>query len=120
MSKAKKSTGKGTRKAKATALSTLKAKKQAAYKPAAKKPAREKKPKQVSALDAAATVLQAAGKPMSCGELIDAMAKQGLWTSPGGKTPASTLYSAILREINKGDTARFRKTGRGQFELSKG
>jgi hypothetical protein len=35
-----------------------------------------------------------------------------------GKTPAATLYSAILRELKtkKGD-ARFRKTERGKFEL---
>ena len=31
--------------------------------------------------------------------MIDAMTTKGLWTSPGGKTPHATLYSAILREI---------------------
>ena len=36
------------------------------------------------------------------------------WTSPGGKTPDATLYSAILREIDtKGAEARFVKTERG-------
>jgi hypothetical protein len=46
------------------------------------------------------------------------MAAKGYWTSPGGKTPSATLYSAILRELKtkKGD-ARFRKTERGKFEL---
>jgi hypothetical protein len=34
---------------------------------------------------------------MRCTELIAAMAAKGYWTSPGGKTPASTLYSALLR-----------------------
>ena len=52
--------------------------------------------------------------------MIDAMAKKGYWTSPGGKTPAATLYSAILREIStKGKEARFKKTERGKFSISK-
>ncbi len=38
------------------------------------------------------------------------------WTSPAGKTPAGTLYSALLREIKtKASEARFPKTARGQF-----
>jgi hypothetical protein len=56
---------------------------------------------------------------MACKELIEAMEKKGLWTSPGGKTPAATLYSAILREINaKGKEARFKKTDRGHFAIN--
>jgi hypothetical protein len=44
------------------------------------------------------------------------MAAQGSWSSPAGKTPAATLYAAILREIRtKKDQARFRKTGPGRF-----
>ena len=40
-----------------------------------------------------------------------------LW-STNGKTPAATLYSSILREIQKkGDQARFVKTERGKFAL---
>src|SRR5262245_1264850 len=62
-------------------------------------PAKAKKAKKVSALDAAAKVLGDAGSPMNCKELIEVMAKKGLWTSPGGKTPHATLYSAILREV---------------------
>jgi hypothetical protein len=31
--------------------------------------------------------------------MIEAMAKTGLWTSPGGKTPHATLASAIIGEI---------------------
>ena len=70
----------------------------------------------MSALDAAARVLAEAGQPMSCPELIAAMAAQGSWTSPAGKTPAATLYTAILREIRtKKGQARFRKTGPGRF-----
>ncbi|MCA9222979.1 MAG: winged helix-turn-helix domain-containing protein, partial [Planctomycetales bacterium] len=64
----------------------------------------------------AAKVLAAAKEPMNCKELIEAMAAKKLWTSPGGKTPHATLYSAILREIStKGKDARFKKTERGKF-----
>jgi hypothetical protein len=74
------------------------------------------KPKKLSALDAAAKVLADAGQAMSCGELIEAMTKKGLWTSPNGLTPGATLYAAILREMKvKGDAARFTKTERGKF-----
>lgn len=85
----------------------------------AKKADGEQKPKHVSAIDAAAEVLKAAAKPMRCQELISAMAEKGLWSSPGGKTPAATLYSAILREIGtKGRESRFKKVERGQFEFA--
>jgi hypothetical protein len=70
----------------------------------------------LSALDAAAKVLQEAGQPMNCQEMIQAMTAKGYWTSPAGKTPASTLYSAITRELKaKAKQARFQKTARGQF-----
>jgi hypothetical protein len=69
-----------------------------------------------SALDAAAKVLQEAGQPMNCQDMIKAMADKGYWSSPAGKTPAATLYSALAREIKiKGKQARFQKTARGQF-----
>ena len=72
--------------------------------------------KKLSALDAAAKVLEEAGASLTCAEMIAAMAQKGYWASPAGKTPEGTLYSAILRELNtKGDAARFHKTGRGQF-----
>jgi hypothetical protein len=72
--------------------------------------------KKLSALDAAAKVLEEAGQPLSCAAMIAAMAAKGYWTSPAGKTPEATLYSALLRELNtKGDASRFEKTGRGQF-----
>ena len=80
---------------------------------------KEAKPKRVSALDAAAQVLAKASKPMNSQEMIAAMAEQGLWESPNGKTPHATLYAAIIREIaTKGADARFRKAERGQFESS--
>jgi len=79
-------------------------------------PAPSKPPKKMSALDAAAKVLTETGRPMSCPELIAAMAAKGYWSSPNGKTPAATLYAAITRETTtKGAAARFRKVGRGQF-----
>jgi HB1, ASXL, restriction endonuclease HTH domain len=80
-----------------------------------KEPA-EPQEKKLSALDAAAKILAETRTPMNCQELIGAMAGKGYWTSPGGKTPAATLYSAMLREIAvKGAQARFTKTGRGHF-----
>jgi len=64
--------------------------------------------KKLSALDAAAKVLQEAGQPMNCQQMIQAMADKGYWTSPAGKTPAATLYSALMRETKtKGNQARF-------------
>jgi hypothetical protein len=74
------------------------------------------KAKNLSALDAAAQVLAETGQPMACKEMIEAMAQKGYWSSPGGKTPASTLYSAITKEIStKGKESRFKKTDRGRF-----
>jgi hypothetical protein len=72
----------------------------------------------LSALDAAAKVLGETGQSLGCQELIAAMAAKGYWHSPKGRTPAATLYSALLRELQtKGDQSRFRKTGRGKFTL---
>jgi hypothetical protein len=82
----------------------------------AKKTQGDAKTPKLSALEATAKVLGETGKPMSCNELIEAMAQKGYWSSPDGKTPASTLYSAILRGITtKGKESRFRKTDRGRF-----
>jgi HB1, ASXL, restriction endonuclease HTH domain len=79
------------------------------------KPAAEKK---LGAIDAAAKLLAETGQPMTCREMIEAMAAKGYWSSPGGKTPQATLYSAILREIaTKGTEARFKKSERGKFTL---
>ena len=72
----------------------------------------------LSALEAAAKVLGQSGQAMSCTELITAMAAQGYWQSPKGRTPARTLYSAILRELkNQGEQSRFVKSQRGKFAL---
>jgi hypothetical protein len=85
-------------------------------KPPKAKNAKEPKAKKVSAIDAAAQVLAASKEPMTAKEMIEAMAAKSLWTSPGGKTPWATLYSAIIREIGlKGKESRFVKTERGKF-----
>ena len=86
-----------------------------AKKTKAAKPKGQRKP---GCLDAAVRVLQEAGKPMNCTDMVkDALAK-GYWQTKG-QTLHSTLYAAIIREIAaKGDNARFRKTDRGQFELT--
>jgi len=87
-----------------------------------RKPAAEggdAKPKRVSAIDAAAEVLERSGQAMNTQEMIATMQTLSLWSSPAGKTPHATLYSAILREIDtKGAAARFRKVERGKFEFN--
>ena len=76
------------------------------------------KPKKVSCLDAAVQVLKDEGKPLNCKTMIDAMFAKKLWHSDA-PTPAATLYSAILREMQtKGDKARFAKTDRGLFTVN--
>ena len=84
------------------------------------KPAKPKVIAKLSALNAAAKVLGETDKPLSTAQLIEAMGAKGYWTSPGGKTPAATLYAAILRELQtKGPESRFVKAGRGLFALRK-
>jgi hypothetical protein len=84
---------------------------------ATKTPA-EKRAKKVSSLDAAAHVLADKDEPMTCKAIVDDMLAKGLW-STHGKTPAATIYSAMLREIDEkpGET-RFTKTGRGLFAIA--
>jgi hypothetical protein len=73
----------------------------------------------LSAIDAAAKVLSDAKEPLTTKEMIEQMAAKGLWKSANGQTPAATLYSAILREIQKkGKEARFKKAERGKFVLN--
>ena len=74
--------------------------------------------KKISCIDAAARVLTEAGEPLNAKQMIEAITTKGYWTSPGGKTPHATLYSAIIREIAvKGADDRFRKTERGKFAV---
>ena len=93
--------------------------KQKAARKGARKTKVPKRAEKLSALQAAVRVLAETGRPMTCREMIDAMAAEGYWTSPAGKTPANTLYAAILREVEtKADQARFRKVDRGRFDLT--
>ena len=74
--------------------------------------------KRPSGLDAAAKVLAEAGEPLSAKEITVRALEAGYWQTKG-LTPASTIYAAIIREIaQKGEGSRFRKGGRGQFELA--
>ena len=109
-------------------LKAVKAGKAKATKPAAKKRSHARAAKsrgsaqrsKLSALDAAAKVLGETGTAMNCKELIEAMAAKRYWKSPGGQTPWSTLYAAIIKEIaTKGKESRFKKTDRGHFALNK-
>ena len=87
-------------------------------KPKAAVTTKEKKDRKPSGLDAAVTILAEAGKPMNCGDIVKRMLETGLWKT-NGKTPAATIYAAIIREIAvKGGKSRFRKTERGHFELT--
>jgi short subunit dehydrogenase-like uncharacterized protein len=73
--------------------------------------------KKLSCIKAALQVLETAREPMNSQEMISAMVEQNLWESPGGKTPHATLYSAILRDLKRGDESRFVKTERGRFTV---
>jgi vancomycin resistance protein YoaR len=113
--KAKAPSAKAKKAPKTTGAATAKkAKPQKAAKASA-----EAKPKKLSAIDAAVKVLGENGQAMTCKQVIEAMEAKGYWRSPGGKTPDATLYSAILREIQKkGKESRFKKTDRGHFALA--
>jgi hypothetical protein len=79
---------------------------------------KEPKVKKISGLDAAAQVLKDKGEPMTCKDIVETMLAKGMWKTDG-KTPAATIYSAMLREIdNKPAESRFTKTGRGLFALA--
>ena len=71
--------------------------------------------KKLSCVTAAIKVLTESTEPLNAKEMIDAMVAKGYWTSPGGKTPHATLYSAIIRDMAKGDASRFVKAERGRF-----
>ncbi len=93
-----------------------------AKRPLAKSATSAKKAKKakgaMSGLDAAARVLQETGAAMSCQAMLEVMLAKGYW-STGGRTPAATIYSALIREIaGKGKQARFKKVDRGLFALA--
>ena len=80
---------------------------------------RQRKDGKLSGLDAAAQVLAEAGEPLDAKTMVERMLTKGLWETTG-KTPAATVYSAILREIQKkGDASRFVKAERGKFTVAR-
>ena len=94
------------------------------------KKAKAKGERRPGCLDAAVRVLQEAGKPMQCGDIVKVALEKGYWQTKGA-TPGATLYAAVLRECAaKGPKARFRRaevketrdgkavTLRGYFELT--
>jgi hypothetical protein len=101
-----------------TKVAAPKATKTASGRNVGQKGAPQAKEKRVGLVDAAILVLHEAGnKPMNVKEIIEVVLAKKLW-STSGKTPAATLYSSILREIQKkGSDARFKKVDRGQFAL---
>ena len=76
--------------------------------------------KKMSLIEAAIMVMRDLGEPMNTKRMVALVAERGLWQpSRGGKTPAATLYSSILREMrDKGDSSRFEKKERGKFTLT--
>ncbi|MBI1373338.1 MAG: hypothetical protein GC159_11460 [Phycisphaera sp.] len=75
--------------------------------------------KPLSLLNAAAQILAESTEPLNTREMVAQATERGLWSPRAGKTPASTLYASILREMKtKGDEARFTKVERGRFTLS--
>jgi hypothetical protein len=51
--------------------------------------------KKLSQMAAAERVLAEAGEPMNCKAMVEVMSVKGYWSSPGGKTPAATLYTVV-------------------------
>jgi hypothetical protein len=102
-----------------TKAAAPKATKAASGRDVGQKGAPQAKEKRVGLVDAAILVLHEGGnKAMSTKTIVEAITVKGIWKS-NGKTPAATLYSSILREIQKkGAEARFKKVERGQFALN--
>ena len=85
---------------------------------APKKKTTRKKDGKMSGLSAAAKVLTEAGKPLNTRTMVERAIEKGYWTT-NGKTPAATIYAAIIREIaQKGNASRFAKAERGKFEIN--
>ena len=83
------------------------------------KPKKPKAKTKMSGLDAAAKVLSESKEPMGTKQIIEVAFAKKYWHSDG-KTPHATLYAAIIREIAvKQKESRFRKVGRGKFEIAK-
>jgi len=76
-------------------------------------------PRGISLIAAAANLLAENGLTMNCKQIVAELDEKGVWRSPGGKTPAATLYSAIGTEVAaKGDQSRFVRKDKGQYAAS--
>lgn len=76
-------------------------------------------PRKMSLLTAAYAILRNSECALPVGEIYRRITASGLWSSPAGKTPQQTLYSAILRELGKGSASRFaRGEIRGEFRAA--
>ncbi|MCC7146093.1 MAG: winged helix-turn-helix domain-containing protein [Phycisphaeraceae bacterium] len=101
----------------ATASHTTEVQREPATHPDDPKPT--SKDKKTGCLDAAVRVLKEAGEPQTSGQIMQRILDQRLWTT-AGRTPAATLYSAMLREIQrKGEDARFVLARPGKFTLNR-
>jgi hypothetical protein len=85
--------------------------------PAPVEPAPVAPARRMSLVGAAVVILQRDECQLPVREILRRITESGLWSSPAGKTPEQTLYSAIIREIaTKGTDARFRRGDqRGAF-----
>ena len=73
----------------------------------------------MSALDAAATVLQEAGGPLHYREITKRMLARKLWTT-AGKTPWETVNARLTVDIKeRGAASRFVRTGPGLYALNR-
>ena len=79
--------------------------------------------KRLGILGAAVRVLEEhkGTDPLNCLQMVEQMTAKGYWAPRrGGKTPANTLYAAILCEIrDKKEASRFKKVDRGRFILNR-
>ena len=72
--------------------------------------ATKQKTEKLSAIDAAAQVLANSTEPMSTKQMIEAMAQQKLWVSPGGKTPgANAVQCCVARDQRQGQGSAISK-----------
>ena len=77
-------------------------------------------PRGISLLAAAANLLAETGWTANCRKIVQELDERGIWSSPGGKTPNSTLYASMNREIEeKGDRSRFVRADKGLYAASK-
>ena len=82
------------------------------------RPAQRRVAAKPTLLGSAAEVLAKAKEPLTTKAIMEEIDRLGLWKSPKGMTPQSTLYAGMLREIaRKGSASRFAKVDRGLFTL---